>query len=102
MVNNQLFCGHRHIDNVCQRRRPIKYMDIKPFLFQRTHRGEALLFIGATSAHPNFDAIQFPLTLGFAKGIDNPTKGLFHVGEIRNGPTHNNVFEYWGENKFYQ
>ena len=66
-----------HIDDVGQWDVPVKDMDVKPLLLQRSHSIQAFLFSRASPANPNFDTFEFAIVFGFSKPGNDSTKCFF-------------------------
>lgn len=81
----------RFVDDVRQRGVTIEDVDVEPFVLQCSHRVEAFLFTRPSASDPNLDALHFAVAFCLAKSVDDAAKGLFHIREVRNCATNNDV-----------
>src|SRR6187549_50521 len=81
------------VDNVRQRGVAVEDVDIEAFVFERAHRIEPFFFTRPAAAHPNLHALQLAVTLCLAESIDDASKRLLHVREVRNGAADDDVLD---------
>ena len=66
-------------------------MDRKALALQGPHGRKSFLLIGPPPAHPDLHVGRQPsFAAGIAKPSNNPREGLLYIGEVRNGPAHDN------------
>src|SRR6478736_1684297 len=81
----------RIVDDVRQRGVTVEDVYVEPFILQGAHGVEAFLLARPATAHPYPHVLELAVSLGLAEAVDDPAKGLFHIGKIRDRPADNNV-----------
>src|SRR6476659_4035948 len=79
------------VDDVRQRGVAVEDVYVEPFILQGAHGVEAFLLSRPAAAHPYPHILELAVRLRLAEAVDDPAKGLFHIGKIRDRPADNNV-----------
>src|SRR6476646_1852474 len=79
------------VDDVRQRGVAVEDVYVEPFILQGAHGVEAFLLARPATAHPYPHVLELAVRLCLASAVDDPAKGLFHIGKIRDRPADDDV-----------